>query len=115
MLLTGLSAGCSVFIAQFQGNKDLRNIKRILGIGLSSAFLLSVLFMVLGFLFPEKIISLFNSDPLVIELGTTYLRVVLISYLFTAVTYIYCSALRSIEKAIPPMVVSAFALLINIF
>ena len=115
MILTGLSAGCSVFIAQFWGKRDLRNIKRILGIGLSSAVLFSLLFVILGFLFSKEIIALFNTDPLVTALGAEYLRVVLISYLFTAITFIYCSALRSVEKAISPMVISACALLINIF
>ena len=53
MFLIGLCAGCSVFIAQFWGKKDIANIRRILGIGLISAVLISVVFMVIGFLYPE--------------------------------------------------------------
>ncbi|NLC52694.1 MAG: hypothetical protein GX770_01840 [Firmicutes bacterium] len=34
MVLIGLSAGCSVFIAQFWGTQDLKNIRRIFGVGL---------------------------------------------------------------------------------
>jgi len=115
MLLIGLSAGCSVFIAQFWGKKDLGNIKRIMGVGLSSAIFVSLVFTVLGLLFPREVMALFNQDPQVITLGAGYLRIVLVGYIFTAFTFVYSFSLRSIGKAIPPMVISAGALLVNIF
>ncbi|MGI6145624.1 MAG: MATE family efflux transporter [Clostridia bacterium] len=115
MLLIGLSAGSSVFIAQFWGKKDLENIKRIMGVGLSSAILVSLVFTVIGLLFPREVIALFNQDPQVITLGAGYLRIVLVSYIFTAVTFVYSFSLRSIGQAISPMVISAVALLINTF
>ena len=115
MFLIGLSAGCSVFIAQFWGKQDLRNIKRIMGVGLSSAILVSLVFTVLGLLFPREVMALFNQDPQVIALGAGYLRIVLVSYFFTAVTFVYSFSLRSIGQAISPMVISAVALIINAF
>lgn len=115
MFLIGLSAGSSVFIAQFWGRKDIKNIKRIMGVGLSSAILVSLLFTVIGILFPREVMALFNQDPQVITLGASYLRIVLVSYIFTAFTFVYSFSLRSIGKAIPPMVISAGALLINAF
>ena len=98
MFLIGLCAGCSVFIAQFWGTKDTRNIRRIVGIGLGSVVLVAFFFMGLGYLFPEQIIALFNNETSVILLGAKYLRIVLAGYLFTAVTFLYSFALRSIGK-----------------
>ena len=115
MFLIGLSAGCSVFIAQYWGKRDLQNIKRVMGVGLSSAILVSLVFMILGFLFPQEVMALFNQDPQVIALGAGYLRIVIVSYIFTAFTFVYSFSLRSIGKAISPMVISAGALLINVF
>lgn len=54
MFLLGMSAGCGVFIAQFWGKRDVRNIKRILGIGLFSAVLISAVFMLLGFMIRKE-------------------------------------------------------------
>lgn len=115
MFLIGLSAGCAVFISQFWGKKDIDNIRRILGIGLFSAVLVSLLFMVIGFFDPRKIISLFNNDRIVIDLGADYLRLVLISYLFTGITFVYHFSLRSIGKAAQPMLISVIALVCNAF
>src|SRR5690554_6017967 len=77
MFLIGLCAGCSVFISQFWGKKDFKNIKRILGIGLISVIFVALIFSVIGFLNPSGVIALFNDDSQVIDLGTKYLRIAL--------------------------------------
>lgn len=115
MFLFGLSAGCGVFISQFWGKRDLQNIKRILGIGLGLSLAISLGFMVLGLLVPGKIMALFNNDPRVIQLGVGYLKIVLISYLFTGITIVYNFALRSIGNTIQPMLISGLALISNAF
>ncbi len=115
MFLLGISAGCGVFISQFWGRGDLKSIKKIMGVGLISALLCAAIFIVFGFLFPGMIIATFNHDPKVIALGISYLRMILISYLFTGITFIFNFSLRSIGKAIQPMIISAVALVFDIF
>lgn len=115
MFMIGLGAGCGVFVSQFWGKKDLTNIKRILGIGLGSSLIISLGFMVFGWFMPNRIMALFNNDPQVIALGAGYLRVIIISYLFTGITFLYNFALRSIGKSFQPMLISVLALLCNAF
>lgn len=115
MILSGLCGGCSVFISQYWGKKDLANIKRILGLGLVSALFVSIVFMVAGFISPETIISLFNKESIVIDLGGKYLFIVLFSYIFTAVTFVYGYSLRSIGNTVAPLIVNIAALLFNVF
>lgn len=115
MIIFGLCGGCSVFISQYWGKKDFTNIKRILGLGLLSVLFVSIVFMIAGFINPEKIISLFNKDSTVIDLGGKYLFIVLFSYIFTAVTFIYSFSLRSIGNTVAPLIVNIAALLFNVF
>lgn len=115
MILIGLCGGCSVFIAQYWGKKDYANIKRILGLGLISVLIISLVFMIAGFAMPREIISLFNNEPLVVDLGEKYLFIVLFSYIFTAITFIYSYSLRSIGNTITPLIVNIVALLTNVF
>ena len=115
MILFGLCGGCSVFISQYWGKKDFTNIKRMLGLGLVSVLLVSIIFMAVGFINPGKIISLFNKDSTVIDLGGKYLFIVLFSYIFTAVTFIYSYSLRSIGNTVAPLIVNIAALLCNVF
>ncbi len=115
MILMGLCGGISVFISQYWGKKDFINIKRILGLGLISITLVSVVFMALGFINPGKIVALFNKDSIVIDLGGKYLYIVLYSYIFTGLTFVYSYSLRSIGNTIAPLVVNIAALLCNVF
>lgn len=115
MFLLGMCAGCGVFISQFWGKGEIGNIKRIMGIGLISAVVFSFVFMAVGFLFPSKIIAAFNTDPRVIDLGAGYLKMVLASYLFTGITFLFNFSLRSIGKTVQPMLISALALICNAF
>ena len=115
MLLIGISAGCGVFVSQFWGKRDAENIRRIVGIGLGSATLASLVFMILGYLLPKEIIAVFSNETQIIELGAKYLRIVLASYLFTGVTFIYSFSLRSLGNTILPMVISGVSLVCNAF
>lgn len=115
MFMIGLGAGCGVFIAQFWGTRDTKNIRRILGIGLGSAMLVAGVFIVVGYCFPAQVIAVFNQETNVIDLGSRYLQIVLASYLFTGITFIFNFALRSLGRATIPMVISAAALVVNAF
>lgn len=113
LLVVGCVSGCSIFISQFWGKKDYKNIRKILGIGLNLGVIISIIFTVIALIIPEKIILIFNKDPDVIMLGVKYLKIVSISYLFTSITFNYGIALRCIEKAVIPMLISLFALITN--
>lgn len=115
MFMFGMCAGCGVFISQYWGKKDIKNIKRILGIGLISAFIVSSAFMLLGYLIPNRIVAAFNHEAAIIDLGVRYLKIVLISYIFTGITFVFSFSLRSIGNAVQPMIISIIALACNAF
>jgi len=113
LLFFGISSGASIFFAQFWGNKDLKSIHKTLGlaltIGVSGAAILSAISIFL----PEEIMRVFTPDKAVIASGAEYLKIVGISYIFTAVTFIFSAALRSTENARTPLIVSAISMTTN--
>ncbi|WP_053956777.1 MATE family efflux transporter [Inediibacterium massiliense] len=115
LLLIGICSGCGIFISQFWGKRDTINIKKVLGIGMIAGAALSTIFTVIASCMPNQIIHIFNTDPQVILEGAKYLKIVCISYIFTAITFNFGFASRCIENTILPMVVSSFALLFNTF
>ncbi|MGX8796296.1 MATE family efflux transporter [Fusibacter sp. JL298sf-3] len=113
LFIFGVAGGSGVLIAQLWGNKDQRSIKKVLGRSLISALLLSTVFMVVGLTFTEEIIGLFNDDPTIVAVGSSYLRITLMGYLFTSVSFVLASALRSINNTKMPMYASLLGLIIN--
>lgn len=113
VMIMGLSGGCGIFIAQFWGRKDVKNIRRTMGVSLISGAVIASVFTSVIFLFSTQIVSVFNIDPDVIKHGSVYLKIVSLSYIFTAITFCLANASRSIEKALSPMIVSFIALICN--
>lgn len=113
LLVMGLYSGCGIFISQFWGKRDTENIKKVVGVALISGVCISIIFTIIGIIMPEKIILKFSKDLKVVALGAGFLRIICISYIFTAITFAYSVTLRCIEKAMVPMIISAIALLIN--
>ncbi len=62
LLANSIAIGSGVLIAQLWGKKDTENIKKVLSKSLFYALGLTFLFVIIGFLVPQKIIALFNND-----------------------------------------------------
>ncbi len=115
LVLFGIVSGSSIFTAQFWGNKDIKNIKRVLGISVITGVCAAFIFMLGGLLFPRQILGLFSNDPKVITIGANYLRIIVFSYVITSITFAYSFALRSTGQVHIPLFVSIVALGINTF
>ncbi|MEG0307410.1 MAG: MATE family efflux transporter [Clostridium sp.] len=113
LFIMGISSGCAVFIAQLWGKKDKYNIQKVLGMGLLSGTIIAFICTLVAIIIPEKIISIFNIDPEVIRIGSSYLRIVCFSYIFTAISFTYAAALRSVENTMLPMLASLVGLVVN--
>lgn len=113
LIIMGISSGCGVFISQLWGKKDIKNIKKVLGMGFIIGILGTLVFMFLAIGMPEKIMGIFNKDPRVIKTSSSYLVIVATSYIFTSITFNYAAGLRSIGNAVLPMIASFIGLIIN--
>ncbi|ERI92002.1 MATE efflux family protein [Clostridiales bacterium oral taxon 876 str. F0540] len=113
LLLFGITSGSSIFTAQYWGNKDIKNIRRVLGLCLITGCSAALIFTLGGLFFPKQILSIFSKDADVIILGSEYLRIIVFSYVITSITFSYSFTLRSTGQVKTPMIVSVTALAVN--
>lgn len=73
----------------------------------------SLIFALISFFMAEEIIAIFRKESSVIKLGAEYLRIVLISYIFTAASFSVAVILRSMGKNSMPMVTSIISFFLN--
>lgn len=112
-LTSGLTEGAAIFSAQYWGKRDVNNIKKVLGYSLALSIFISIIFFIWAIFLPGVIIKQYSHDVKVIEQGIDYLRVVGLSYVFTAITFCFASVLRSIRDIKIPITASVIALLLN--
>ncbi len=113
-LVFGISSGSSILTAQYYGNNDMKNIRRVLGIALSLALFVGALFTGAAFFVPDFLMGLFIDSPEVIAEGAAYLRAVAFSYPFTAMSLVYISSLRAMGEVKLPLVTSLLSIVVNV-
>ncbi len=113
LIFFGISSGSAIFFAQFWGKKDLQSIHKTLGLALTIGLPIAALIAAASIFTPVLIMKIFTIDTAVIGVGAEYLRIVGISYLFSATTFIFSAALRSTENPRIPLLVSAISMTTN--
>lgn len=114
LLVFGVVSGSGILAAQYWGNHDVKNIRKVLGLALTIALSGAVLFLAAGLISPDSVMRIFTESQASIALGASYLAVAVLSYPFTAVTNVFVAMLRAVNQVKLPVMTSCMAILINI-
>lgn len=111
----GVGGAMSIFLAQYFGAKDDEHVKQTFRYGIISAYVIVTPFILLGFLFPNQILGFFTKDLEVIQMGTDYLKLAILTYIPMALSMTIGNAMRSLGETKVPMYSSIVAILTNAF
>ena len=114
LLVFGVNSGSGILAAQYWGSKDIKNIRRVLGVALTLAVTAAVIFMIPACLKPEMMMRIFTTSQASIQMGAAYLAVAAFSYPCTALTNTYVAMLRAVNRVKEPVVISCITILVNI-
>lgn len=113
LALFGISSGVATMTAQHWGIKDYKSIHRAYGTGLVLAVTVGMIYTVCAFAIPRQLMMVFNNEPEVIEAGAQYLRYVCLYGIFTAISLVTSTTMRSTEDVHTPLVCSVIAVVTN--
>jgi len=114
LLLFGVVSGSSILTAQYWGKRDVKNIRRVLGVSLIIGVTASVIFMAAGLFIPNIVMRIFTPSESTIAVGSSYLFIVALSYPLTAVTNCYIALLRATNKVKAPVFISIVSIGVNV-
>ena len=114
LFFTALTIGTTVLAAQYWGKKDRDSVEEVLCIALKLSFLISFLFFIAAFFFPRVLMRIFTNEPLLVEAGIPYLKIVSWSYLFMGFSQIYLCIMKNSGRTTKSTVYGSSALLLNI-
>lgn len=112
--LTALSVGASVLVAQAYGAGDLRAASRYAQQSLVWSVVISIPVAILGLLFSVPILSLFGLEADVTHVAAEYLHVTLGTVTAILVLLIGGGVLRGAGDSRTPMLITAFANILNV-
>lgn len=115
LITFGIYSGMSIFTAQYWGNNDSINVKKMMGMQMFLGVCVSLVFILIISCFPGQIMSWFIKDSAVIALGKSYFRIVVLSYIFMACSFSVSFAFRSLGIVKVPLFINVLSVLINAF
>lgn len=114
MVYYGLGTGASLMCAQYFGKNNMDAIHAIEGIALRFSIVISVIVALIAFTIPQYMMQIFTSDPELIAIGSSYLRIMGITYICWGITEVYLSILRSIGRVNISMALNLLAFALNV-
>ncbi len=105
-----LASALSAFVGQNMGAGRIDRIRKGFISTLLMSFALSIIVIIGVYLWSEQIIGIFNKDPMVIEYGTNYLRIVSSFYIIFSSMFVIHGTLRGAGDTLIPMFISLFSL-----
>lgn len=114
LILTALTIGENMFVAQYYGKKDYRGVRVSAALVLKYVLLTSVVFLLVTFFMPEILMHLFTGDAVLIVLGGRYLRWIGLSYVFLGILQVLQGLLKNCGYVGKSTIISAIVVFANI-
>ena len=121
LAIFGMVSGVGIFTAQYFGKGDNKGIKETVRLKIVSTVVILAVSMLIFTFFGSNLINSYLHDgtepmdlTLAFEEAKKYLSIMLIGLVPFAVTQVYGSTFREIEKPVIPMVASIIAVAVNL-
>lgn len=85
LILTALTIGENMFVAQYYGKKDFAGLRLSAGLVLRYVLIVSIVFLIATLFIPETLMRLFTNDTILIDFGIKYLKLIGLSYVFSGI------------------------------
>ena len=114
MFLMAATAAGAILGAQYWGKGDRDTVGTLFNMMLRWCGVISLVFFTACELCPGALMSLFSHDPVILEIGSAYLRIAGWSYLLTGVSQCYLTAMKVTDHVTPSAWISSSAVVANI-
>jgi putative efflux protein, MATE family len=106
--------GCSVLAAQYWGKGDADTVKEVLAVTMRYTLIVGLVFTLATAFAPGLIMKIFTDDPILIEGGARYLRMVSVSYVIGGFAQIYFGILKICDRAGLSSLIGSLSVILNI-
>lgn len=114
LFITAIVGGAGVLLAQYWGKGDRTMVKNLFCMLLKWATGISLVFFVLAIFVPNMLMRIYTPDTALIKIGSSYLRIVAVSYLFNGITQCYYLLMKLEGKASKSVLISVVTLIADV-
>lgn len=114
LFMFAFMAGENMFVAQYYGKGDYKGISQVFSLVTKICGCIAVVFLAGALFFPEQIMRILTNEETLIVLGSEYLRVIGISYVFSGIAQIFLAIMKNCGAVNMSTLINGVMVILNI-
>ena len=104
MPILGIAISLTTIVGMFFGAKEFEKLLSVVYYGINRAVLITTISVVLFFVLASNILPIFSSNPLVIDIGVTYLKIIILAYPTVGISVICSRVCQALGQGMPLLI-----------
>lgn len=114
LFMFAFMAGENMFVAQYYGKGDYTGISEVFSLVTKICGCIAVVFLAGTLFFPEQLMRILTNEETLIVLGSEYLRVIGISYVFSGIAQIFLAIMKNCGAVNMSTLINGVMVILNI-
>ena len=114
LFMFAFMAGENMFVAQYYGKGDYTGISQVFSLVTKICGCIAVIFLAGTLFFPEQLMRILTNEETLIVLGSEYLRVIGISYVFSGIAQIFLAIMKNCGAVNMSTLINGVMVILNI-
>ena len=114
LFMFAFMAGENMFVAQYYGKGDYTGISQVFSLVTKICGCIAVVFLAGTLFFPEQLMRILTNEETLIVLGSEYLRVIGISYVFSGIAQIFLAIMKNCGAVNMSTLINGVIVILNI-
>lgn len=114
LFMFAFMAGENMFVAQYYGKGDYTGISQVFSLVTKICGCIAVVFLAGTLFFPEQLMRILTNEETLIVLGSEYLRVIGISYVFSGIAQIFLAIMKNCGAVNMSTLINGIMVILNI-
>lgn len=114
LFMFAFMAGENMFVAQYYGKGDYTGISQVFSLVTKICGCIAVVFLAGILFFPEQLMRILTNEETLIVLGSEYLRVIGISYVFSGIAQIFLAIMKNCGAVNMSTLINGVMVILNI-
>ena len=114
LFMFAFMAGENMFVAQYYGKGDYTGISQVFSLVTKICGCIAVVFLAGTLFFPEQLMRILTNEETLIVLGSEYLRVIGISYVFSGIAQIFLAIMKNCGAVNMSTLINGVTVILNI-
>lgn len=112
MPILGIAISLTTIVGMFYGAKEYKKLLSVVYYGINRAVIITTISVILFFMLAKNILPIFSSNLMVIDIGVTYLKVIILAYPAVGISVICSRVCQALGQGVPLLITTTTRVLI---